>query len=211
MEAFNVLCAPSLSSEKLRDIYRWMVLTRVFDTKAINLQRTGKMGTYASILGQEAISVTLGSLMHANDILAPAYREYGAQFQRGVAMSDILRYWGGDERGNAFDHPRDFPICVPIATQCLHAVGARKLFNCDANRTWRFLRAAMEQLRKAISTKRSILRGFGTFRCFFWLTTISGPFPFLEKLKLLRKPSLKKPLPQDLKVASRWQRCACTF
>jgi pyruvate dehydrogenase E1 component alpha subunit len=115
--------------EALQFLYREMVLTRVFDTKAINLQRTGKMGTYPSILGQEAISVAMGYAMRKDDVLVPYYRDIGAQFQRGVAMADIFRYWGGDERGSNFRHaPEDFPICVPIATQYLHATGIAKAF-----------------------------------------------------------------------------------
>ena len=38
-------------------MYGAMVRTRVFDTKAIALQRTGRLGTYAPSLGQEAIGV----------------------------------------------------------------------------------------------------------------------------------------------------------
>jgi Pyruvate/2-oxoglutarate dehydrogenase complex, dehydrogenase (E1) component, eukaryotic type, alpha subunit len=38
-------------------LYRAMVLTRAFDTKAVALQRTGKLGTFASSVGQEAIGV----------------------------------------------------------------------------------------------------------------------------------------------------------
>jgi pyruvate dehydrogenase E1 component alpha subunit len=38
-------------------------------------------------------------------------------------------YWGGDERGNDFSGPKhDYPWCVPIATQCLHAAGAALSF-----------------------------------------------------------------------------------
>jgi 2-oxoisovalerate dehydrogenase E1 component alpha subunit len=40
-----------------------MVLTRTFDTKAVNLQRTGKLGTYASCLGHEAAHVGIGAAM----------------------------------------------------------------------------------------------------------------------------------------------------
>lgn len=113
-------------------LYRWMVLLRTFDAKAIALQRTGKMGTYPSTLGQEAISVGLGDAMHAEDVLCPYYREYGAQLQRGVTMTQLFQYWGGDERGNDYarDKPcaHDFPICVPIASQCLHAAGAAIAF-----------------------------------------------------------------------------------
>ncbi|TMG82814.1 MAG: pyruvate dehydrogenase (acetyl-transferring) E1 component subunit alpha, partial [Betaproteobacteria bacterium] len=38
-------------------LYRAMVLARAFDAKAIALQRTGKIGTFASALGQEAVGV----------------------------------------------------------------------------------------------------------------------------------------------------------
>ena len=70
-------------------LYRTMVLMRFFDDRAIKLQRTGKMGTYASTLGQEALSVGYGSAMAAEDVLAPYYRDYGAQYWRGVALSEI--------------------------------------------------------------------------------------------------------------------------
>lgn len=108
----------------LQQLYRWMVLTRTFDLKAINLQRTGKMGTYAASLGQEAVAVAIGHTLNKEDVLIPAYREYGAQFQRGVKMVEILRFWGGMELGNCYqDCPQDFPIAVPIGTQPLHAAG----------------------------------------------------------------------------------------
>lgn len=109
------------------DLYIKMLELRQFDTKTINLQRTGKLGTYASTLGQEAFSVGIGAAMQPEDLLAPYYRDYGAQFQRGVTMVDILRYWGGDERGSCFANgSEDFPISVPIASQCLHATGMAK-------------------------------------------------------------------------------------
>lgn len=108
----------------LKSLYKTMVLTRLFDKKAIALQRTGKMGTYAPINGQEAISTAIGQTMRQDDVLIPYYRDYAAQFQRGVKMSDILLYWGGDERGSIFNtKSEDLPICVPIASQCLHAAG----------------------------------------------------------------------------------------
>jgi pyruvate dehydrogenase E1 component alpha subunit len=67
--------------------------------------------------------------MQYDDVFAPSYREYGAQFMRGVKPRDVLMYWGGDERGNDFSGPpHDYPWCVPIATQCLHAAGAALAF-----------------------------------------------------------------------------------
>ena len=46
-------------------LYRAMVLTRSFDTRAVALQRTGRLGTYASSLGQEAVAVGAGDAMVA--------------------------------------------------------------------------------------------------------------------------------------------------
>lgn len=116
-------------TQQLVELYRQMLFVRVFDGKAIALQRTGKLGTYASCLGMEAAHVAVGSAMHEDDVLAPMYREYGAQFLRGVKPREVLLYWGGDERGNDFSGPaHDFAWCVPIATQCLHAAGAALAF-----------------------------------------------------------------------------------
>lgn len=116
-------------AEEVLRMYRVMTLARTFDTKAVNLQRTGKLGTYASCLGHEATHVAVGAAMRPEDVLAPVYREYGTQLWRGVTMREILLYWGGDERGNDFAVPRhDFAWCVPIATQTLHAAGAAMAF-----------------------------------------------------------------------------------
>jgi pyruvate dehydrogenase E1 component alpha subunit len=128
-EATQILPDFALDPAKLIPLYRAMHLTRAFDTKAIALQRTGKIGTFASALGQEAISVGVAAAMHPEDILVPSYRDHGAQFMRGVTMTESLLYWGGDERGSNFAGPRaDFPICVPIATQVCHAAGAAYAF-----------------------------------------------------------------------------------
>lgn len=109
----------------LLPLFKQMLFVRTFDSKAVALQRTGKLGTYASCLGHEATHIGIGASMQADDVFAPSYREYGAQFMRGVQPREVLMYWGGDERGNDFAIPRkDFSWCVPISTQCLHAAGA---------------------------------------------------------------------------------------
>jgi pyruvate dehydrogenase E1 component alpha subunit len=114
---------------QLVPLFKQMLYVRTFDTKAIALQRTGKLGTYAASLGHEATHVGIGASMRPEDVFAPSYREYGAQFMRGVKPREVLMYWGGDERGNDFSGPRhDYPWCVPIATQCLMAAGAALSF-----------------------------------------------------------------------------------
>jgi 2-oxoisovalerate dehydrogenase E1 component alpha subunit len=117
------------SNDEIIRLYRTMTLARVFDAKAVNLQRTGKLGTYAPCVGHEATHVGVGAAMRPEDVLFPYYREYGAQIWRGVTLAEIFIFWGGDERGNDFAGPRqDFPWSVPIASQMPQAAGAAMAF-----------------------------------------------------------------------------------
>ncbi len=111
------------------DYYRTMVIARQGDQKAVALQRTGKMGTYPSCLGQEAISTVYGTLMSDDDVLIPYYRDQPGLLSRGISLTDIYLYWGGDERGSSRSVWRqDFPNCVPISTQATHAAGVASAF-----------------------------------------------------------------------------------
>ena len=79
----------------LVSLYHGMLRTRAFDAKAVALQRTGRLGTFASSLGQEAVGVGAASAMTADDVLLPSFREHGAQLWRGVTPLELLLYWGG--------------------------------------------------------------------------------------------------------------------
>lgn len=114
---------PLLNEEMCVALYRLMVFVRVFDTKAIALQRTGKLGTYPSTKGQEAVFVGVGKALEPNDLFVPYYRDVGTLIQRGITPAQILAYWGGDERGNIASN-QDFPYCVPVGSQPLYAAGA---------------------------------------------------------------------------------------
>ena len=148
--------------EKLQSLYRQMVTTRIFDKKAVALQRIGKMGTYASCLGHEAVQISIGSAMHPEDCHAPTYREHGVQLCRGVNMSEILTYWGGDERGSDFSGPRhDFAVAIPIATQCLHAAGAALAFKLRGEK-----RVAVTQVGDGGSSKGDFLEAINAASAF---------------------------------------------
>jgi len=115
------------NADTLRKLYEYMVLNRTFDAKAVALQRTGKMGTYPSSAGQEAIGVGVGAAMQEGDVSVPYYRDHGAHLIRGGSIEEIYLLWGGDERGNDYATlKQDFPVAVPIASQSLHAVGVAK-------------------------------------------------------------------------------------
>lgn len=122
---------PDFADDKaaLVALYRAMVLTRSFDEKAVELQRTGRLGTFASSLGQEAVAVGIGSAMTPEDVLLPSFREHGTQLLRGVTLTELFLFWGGDERGANYAGPReDFPVCVPVASHAPHAVGVALAF-----------------------------------------------------------------------------------
>ncbi len=116
--------------DALQRLYRAMLLTRAFDAKAVALQRTGRLGTYASSLGQEAVAVGVADAMRADDVLLPSFREHGAQLVRGVTPLELLLYWGGDERGSDFAGPRqDFPVSITVGGHAPHAAGVALAFS----------------------------------------------------------------------------------
>ncbi len=115
---------PKLDGDLLVSMYRLMVLTRRVDERAINLQRQGRMGTYGPTRGQEAAHVGPAMAIRPDDWVVQSFREAGACLHRGWPIENILWFWGGYEEGNvAPSGMHDPPLCVPVATQLLHAVG----------------------------------------------------------------------------------------
>ncbi|NQZ33095.1 MAG: pyruvate dehydrogenase (acetyl-transferring) E1 component subunit alpha [Oceanospirillaceae bacterium] len=123
------LASHGINADTLLIFYKHMLLSRTFDTKAIALQRTGRLGTYPACIGQEAISTAIGLTMRSEDVFIPYYRDVSTLLIRGTKMEELLLYWGGDERGMDYSVNReDFPLNVPIASQCLHSIGVAYAF-----------------------------------------------------------------------------------
>ncbi len=116
---------PSLSNEDIKRFYEVMLLARTFDQRALNLQREGRIGTYASIFGQEASQVGSALALERTDWVFPSFRENGVYIALGHPPYKILQYWGGDERGLVTEKDLNiFPVCIPVATHVPHAAGA---------------------------------------------------------------------------------------
>ncbi len=116
---------PKLSPKQLVELYSTMVLCRRFDEKALILQRQGRLGTYASFLGQEAAQIGTAYALAREDWTFPTYRDSALLIAHSMPMVSLLQYFGGDERGSI--PPKgvnNFPISIPVGTQGLHAVGA---------------------------------------------------------------------------------------
>jgi len=113
-----------ISEAEIITMYRLMVFTRLWNGKALSLQRQGRLGTLASVRGQEASNVGMGLALGPDDWFCPSFREYGAMFIRGVRPKDLFTYWGGDERGaRPPDGSKVLPVCITVGSHLCHAVG----------------------------------------------------------------------------------------
>lgn len=115
---------PKLDADKSIYLYRLMLTARRLDERCINMQRQGRIGTYGPCRGQEACHCAATFVMDPKDWVVHAYREPGSFFHRGWPLETVLKFWGGYEEGcQPPEGVNDTPIAVPIATQCLHAMG----------------------------------------------------------------------------------------
>jgi pyruvate dehydrogenase E1 component alpha subunit len=116
---------PKLPKELLVKMYVAMLVTRMFDDKALKLQRQGRIYTYPPSLGQEAAQIGSIAALNEEDWFFPSYREHGCYMWRGAPMKSLFVYLAGSERGlKAPPEKHNFLVAIPIATQTMHAVGA---------------------------------------------------------------------------------------
>ncbi|CAN5217751.1 pyruvate dehydrogenase (acetyl-transferring) E1 component subunit alpha [soil metagenome] len=113
-----------LKDADLVALYRFMVLARRVDRQAINLQRQGQLGVYASLLGQEAAQVGAAYALGEPDWVFPSYREMGAALVRGIDPAAILHTFRGTWLSDHDPYDGNFALLsIPIGTQALHAAG----------------------------------------------------------------------------------------
>ncbi len=115
---------PPLSSDDMVRMYELLVLSRTFDDRALSLQREGRIGTYPSILGQEAAQVGSAFALEQGDWVLPSFRETGVHITLGYSPALLFQYWAGDERGLACPEGLNvLPVSVSVGTHIPHAVG----------------------------------------------------------------------------------------
>ena len=115
---------PPLTDGQLTDLYRWMVFGRQLDARGLQLQRQGRLGVWAPMIGQEAAMAGLGLAMQSGDWIFPSYREAVTLTMRGLDLADLFAYyrglyWTADPHASGV-----FPIQIVIGDQTLHATGA---------------------------------------------------------------------------------------
>ncbi len=115
---------PRVPKETLLEIYRKMVELRAFDERAIKLQRQGRLGTYPSVLGQEASQLIPAFCLKPSDWMIPTYRGTGAYYARGMKFRHSLLVWAGDDRGTVFpEGNRDMTFSITVGGHLTLAAG----------------------------------------------------------------------------------------
>lgn len=123
-ETGEVADALPFGHEELVRGYRAVARARLFDERAMVLQRQGRLGVYAPYRGQEAAQVGAALALEPSDWLVPSYRDTGAALTHGLPIHQALLYWRAEPAGWAFpEELRVLPFYIPIASQLLHAVG----------------------------------------------------------------------------------------
>ncbi len=115
----------SLPQELPLVLFSAMARLRAFDERAVILQRQGVIGTYPTYFGEEAVQAAGVLALSNEDWLFPTYRQTAAVTLRGCPPEVPLLMWRGHPGGwHDVMRYRVAPICVPIATNYPHAVGA---------------------------------------------------------------------------------------
>lgn len=114
---------PDLKDKELKELYKMMLMARMFDDKALKLQRQGRMLTYASLRGQEASEIGSAYPLNPEDWVFPSFREHGVLIARGIPMKLLYIYWIGSEDANLELKKGMFTVSIPVGSHLSHAVG----------------------------------------------------------------------------------------
>ena len=96
------------SPEKLRELYRALLLPRLIEEKMLHLLRQGKLSKWFSGIGQEAIAVGVAAALRADDWILPMHRNLGVFTGRGVDLRRLFRQLLGKDGGFTKGRDRTF-------------------------------------------------------------------------------------------------------
>jgi 2-oxoisovalerate dehydrogenase E1 component len=102
--------APSvgLDADRMRRLYRALLLPRLIEEKALLLLRQGRLSKWFSGMGQEAIAVGVTFALEADDWILPMHRNLGVFTTRGVDLGRLFRQLFGKDGGFTKGRDRTF-------------------------------------------------------------------------------------------------------
>jgi 2-oxoisovalerate dehydrogenase E1 component len=99
---------PRLSADRMRELYRALLLPRLIEEKALLLLRQGKLSKWFSGMGQEAVAVGVTAALEAEDWILPMHRNLGVFTTRGVDLARLFRQLFGKDGGFTKGRDRTF-------------------------------------------------------------------------------------------------------
>lgn len=90
---------PDLSDEELQELMRRMVYTRIWDQRAISLNRQGRLGFYAPVAGQEASMLGSQFSLEKEDWILPGYRDVPQMVWHGMSLHQAFLFSRGHFKG----------------------------------------------------------------------------------------------------------------
>ncbi|MCO7174579.1 pyruvate dehydrogenase (acetyl-transferring) E1 component subunit alpha [Sporolactobacillus kofuensis] len=115
---------PEMTDDQLRELMWRMVYTRVWDQRALKLNRQGRLGFYAPVAGQEASMVASEFAMDKGDWLLPSYRDIPQLVWHGLPLYKAFLYSRGHFEGGQY--PDTLNAVMPqiiIGAQCTQTAG----------------------------------------------------------------------------------------
>jgi 2-oxoisovalerate dehydrogenase E1 component len=102
--------APSvgLDADRMRALYRALLLPRLIEERALLLLRQGRLSKWFSGMGQEAIAVGVAFALEADDWILPMHRNLGVFTTRGVDLGRLFRQLFGKDGGFTKGRDRTF-------------------------------------------------------------------------------------------------------
>ena len=96
------------SEDKLRELYRALLLPRMIEEKMLLLLRQGRLSKWFSGIGQEAIAVGVTSALQADDWILPMHRNLGVFTTREFDLARLFRQLLGKDGGFTKGRDRTF-------------------------------------------------------------------------------------------------------
>jgi 2-oxoisovalerate dehydrogenase E1 component len=96
------------SPERLRELYRQLLLPRLIEEKMLLLLRQGKLSKWFSGMGQEAIAVGVATALGPDDWILPMHRNLGVFTARGLPLPTLFRQLFGKDGGFTKGRDRSF-------------------------------------------------------------------------------------------------------
>ncbi|MGO4887955.1 pyruvate dehydrogenase (acetyl-transferring) E1 component subunit alpha [Anaerobacillus sp. MEB173] len=123
-EVVNEAAMPDLTDEQLQELMKRMVYTRIWDQRAISLNRQGRLGFYAPVAGQEASMLGSQYALDKDDWILPGYRDIPQIVWHGLPLYQAFLYSRGHFHGGQI--PEGVNVLMPqiiIGAQIIQAAG----------------------------------------------------------------------------------------